>query len=261
MSSIGDRIKKIRKDNKLSQTVFSNAIGLSQGRLSEIEKGKNKPSYDTLYSIKDNYNISLDWLIFGEEYSLTDKLFENEDEQFVIETYRYLSEYNRTLIKGMLELKLHEQQKQENLYILDPEDDTKVIKEETPQFVPELGRVAAGEGVAEINLMSEDDLVQITGFKNVDFALRIVGDSMEPKIPDGSTVLIHKQPEVECGEIGIVSIDGYVTCKRIYKDGQPNGHIRLKSINQKYPDRILTEKDGEIHVLGKVILDENGNSK
>ncbi|MCE3203123.1 helix-turn-helix domain-containing protein [Paenibacillus sonchi] len=45
---IGERIKAFRKLHNLSQVEFSTALGISQGHLSEIEKGNSKPSADTL---------------------------------------------------------------------------------------------------------------------------------------------------------------------------------------------------------------------
>ena len=65
--SIGDRIKDIRKLNKLSQGEFSEKIGIKQSPLSQIENGKILPSIDTLDTIRRVFNISLDWLIGGEE--------------------------------------------------------------------------------------------------------------------------------------------------------------------------------------------------
>jgi transcriptional regulator with XRE-family HTH domain len=47
MDTIGDRVKGIRKKNKMNQIEFSEKIGISQGRLSEIEQNKTKPSADT----------------------------------------------------------------------------------------------------------------------------------------------------------------------------------------------------------------------
>ncbi|WP_434749477.1 helix-turn-helix domain-containing protein [Paenibacillus amylolyticus] len=44
MTSIGEKLKYIRKLNKLNQTEFSQMIGVSQGALSELEKDKYKPS-------------------------------------------------------------------------------------------------------------------------------------------------------------------------------------------------------------------------
>lgn len=66
MESIGERIKYIRKIHKLNQQQFSKAVDISQGRLSEIEKDKCKPSAETLISISQIFNVNLNWLLLGE---------------------------------------------------------------------------------------------------------------------------------------------------------------------------------------------------
>ncbi len=70
MNSIGERIRHLRKVNKLTQKEFASLINLSQGRLSELEQNKTKPSSDTLISICKNFKISINWLLIGEEISL-----------------------------------------------------------------------------------------------------------------------------------------------------------------------------------------------
>ncbi|WP_036746891.1 helix-turn-helix domain-containing protein [Paenibacillus sp. UNC451MF] len=59
METIGDKIKAIRKQYKLSPIDFANRIGISQGRLSEIEQGKTKHSADTLKGLKDKFKLDL----------------------------------------------------------------------------------------------------------------------------------------------------------------------------------------------------------
>lgn len=49
MKTLGEKIKSIRKLNKLNQTDFSSAIGVFQGTLSELEKDKYKPSLETIF--------------------------------------------------------------------------------------------------------------------------------------------------------------------------------------------------------------------
>jgi transcriptional regulator with XRE-family HTH domain len=43
MESIGNKVKGIRKRHKMNQIEFSEKIGISQGRLSEIEQIKRNP--------------------------------------------------------------------------------------------------------------------------------------------------------------------------------------------------------------------------
>ena len=64
--SIGKRIKVIRKLNKMTQVEFSTILGISQGRLSEIEKDITKPSAETLIAMSKRFNVDLNELLTGE---------------------------------------------------------------------------------------------------------------------------------------------------------------------------------------------------
>jgi len=66
LTTIGDRIQKVRNDNKLSQRIFAEKIGISQGYLSEIEQNKKPPSEPILLAIEYRYAIPKDWLLTGE---------------------------------------------------------------------------------------------------------------------------------------------------------------------------------------------------
>lgn len=66
MKTIGDKVKAIRLEHKLNQITFAESIGISQGRLSEIEQGKTKPSADTLKELRSKYKVDLNWLFDDE---------------------------------------------------------------------------------------------------------------------------------------------------------------------------------------------------
>ncbi|WNR45538.1 helix-turn-helix domain-containing protein [Paenibacillus roseipurpureus] len=65
MNIIGENVKRIRKIHNLNQVEFASLIGVSQGSLSDIESGKNKPSVDTIVSLHTNFGCSLEWLLTG----------------------------------------------------------------------------------------------------------------------------------------------------------------------------------------------------
>ncbi len=98
-----------------------------------------------------------------------------------------------------------------------------------------------------------DDSVPYTEYYtdnlNCDFALKVIGDSMEPNIPNESVVLVKKCDCVDAGEIGAFYYDGEVYCKRLLcKDD----NSYLESINTKYtPIKILPENT--LKVYGKII--------
>ena len=60
----------------------------------------------------------------------------------------------------------------------------------------------------------------IVNNNKADFAIRILGKSMETAIPDDSIVLVRKTDVVDNGEIGIFVVDGDVMCKRYKEEGK-----------------------------------------
>ena len=82
-----------------------------------------------------------------------------------------------------------------------------------------------------------------------DFALKISGNSMEPDIPDGSTVLVKRCQTLQNGEIGAIFYNGEVYCKK-WKEQQ--NRVFLESINSAYPDIELTE-DHPLKIYGKIV--------
>lgn len=61
-----DRIKRIRKDAKITLDVFGSRIGISGPAVSQIENGKTTPSPQTISSICREFNVSEDWLRTGD---------------------------------------------------------------------------------------------------------------------------------------------------------------------------------------------------
>lgn len=81
------------------------------------------------------------------------------------------------------------------------------------------------------------------------FGVLISGTSMEPKIPDGSTVFVQATPALDNGEIGIFVLDGKSYCKQLKKDEET---VRLHSINPQFED-IDIPPFSELRTLGRVL--------
>lgn len=116
--------------------------------------------------------------------------------------------------------------------------------------IPVLGTIACGEPV----LSEEVELDLIDDYpSNADFALRASGDSMvNARIYDGDLVFIHRQPEVNNGDIAAVAVDGEATLKRFYYYN--NDTIQLVAENPLYRPLIYAGTDlSRIRVLGKAI--------
>lgn len=119
--------------------------------------------------------------------------------------------------------------------------------------IPIIGTIACGEPImAEQNIEGyTHELFEEEPQKDELFALRCKGDSMEPLIPDGALVLIHKQPTVEDDEIAAVQVDDdtRATLKKVKHVGKD---VFLYPINTKY-DPIILNEDNPGRILGKAI--------
>ena len=66
--TLGERIKEIRKDNKLTQKEFADKISVSRPFISRIEADKEKPSETLMKLISATFGIELDWIMQGTGY-------------------------------------------------------------------------------------------------------------------------------------------------------------------------------------------------
>ena len=65
MESVGDRVKQVRKEERLTQAKFADDMAISQAHVSKIEKGVEHPSPTLLRLISLKYAINEEWLIDG----------------------------------------------------------------------------------------------------------------------------------------------------------------------------------------------------
>ncbi len=62
---LGERVKFVRKSNKLNQADFAKRLGISQTHVSKIEKNVENPSETLLKLISIEFGISEEWLKTG----------------------------------------------------------------------------------------------------------------------------------------------------------------------------------------------------
>lgn len=65
-TSIGERIRKVRHNQGLTQKAFADSLGIAQGYLSSIESGKKVPSDTLMIALSHLYRIDEGWLASGE---------------------------------------------------------------------------------------------------------------------------------------------------------------------------------------------------
>jgi repressor LexA len=114
------------------------------------------------------------------------------------------------------------------------EDDSNIIRVEHNILIPVLGEIACGDPITAQENIEEYRERPANNLPSGDlFYLKTKGDSMEPKIPDNSYVLIREQADVENGEIAAVLVNGdtEATLKKVHK---LDGIVLLEAVNEKY---------------------------
>ena len=121
--------------------------------------------------------------------------------------------------------------------------------------IPVLGNVAAGIPLEAITDIEDyEEISEEMAVSGEYVALKIHGDSMEPRMLDGDVVVVRVQETIESGETAIVMINGdEATCKRVKIT--PDG-LMLIANNPDYEPMFYTKKQVEdlpVRIFGKVV--------
>lgn len=231
MNTVGKRIREARINAGLKQPELANKIGWGQSRLSNYERGEREPGLDDLKAISKALNIDITQLIS-----------------------------DNSIISNILKYEVREPSA-ELLGAIEPWDrNTPLNNDEV--FVPFYMEVelAAGLGSA-VQLESTGPKLRFAkstlrkaGVEAGHAAcVKINGSSMEPVLPDGSTVGIDTLSKtIKDGKMYAINHDGMLRVKVLYR--LPGSGIRLKSFNSdEYPDEIYPQDQAEdIKIIGRV---------
>lgn len=121
--------------------------------------------------------------------------------------------------------------------------------------IPVLGEVRAGYPMEAVeNIIDYEEIDEETARRGEFFALRIKGDSMEPRFVEGDVVIVRKQQTADSGDIVVALVNGdSATIKKLKR--HQNG-ITLVPSNAAYePMYYSSEEIMELPVtiLGKVV--------
>ena len=115
--------------------------------------------------------------------------------------------------------------------------------------IPVIGTVRAGYG----SLAFEEDYgVEYACVKDPAnyFYLVVKGDSMEPRIQDGDLALVHRQPTLENGDLGVMVFgEGEGTLKKYIQRGNA---VILQPFNPAYEEKVIRgEELNQLFIAGK----------
>lgn len=93
-----DIFSNLLSSHNISQKDLAESIGIRQATISDWKKNGNLPSGETAIKIADYFNVSLDYLLTGEEKN-------NEyspDEIELISNYRSLQDHDKSMLQVMV---------------------------------------------------------------------------------------------------------------------------------------------------------------
>ena len=223
MKTTGEILKEYRIQNNITASEVAEKIGVSQQFLTAVENGKRKLSSKVFEALKEIMPKSyIEDIQKYEDYIKTPEGVKNELEK--------LKEEVETL-KG-------------NAKILD----TKIIE------LPVYGKASAGPGYINLSDIKYMKRVIDNGFSKNSYLVEVEGDSMEPRIVEGSFALVDPQDiDYMPGKVYVVTYNDETFIKKI-EVHQEGRLVILKSFNPNYEDKILIGSNiKDLKIEGRVV--------
>lgn len=252
--SIIERLELEMDRKSLKYTDLADLLKINKSVISNWRSRKTDPPAKYIVLICEFLGVSLSFLLSGKE---TDDFNNTSTRELII--LESISESNLEKVVSYAEFLNYQESKEvECLETKNSILRKKHLQEDFPgknKEVNHIGDTAAGNAIEAVEGVYFDEKVKVKN-KKADFVLTVRGDSMEPKIMDGSLLEVQVTSQVDNGEIAVVKYDGDVTCKKIYTYAD---RIELHSINKKYSPIIikLSEYDLEndtFKVLGRALV-------
>ncbi len=205
------------------------------------KKGYESAKLSTVKKLSDFFGVSLDYFVDGKS-DINNKISANTEEIYIdstIRKYAQLDEFGKKAVKAVTNIEYERCTVKAN-------DNEETAENQFRQIQLSLLPVSAGFGSFLDSNDSEGISIPATEeYRQVDFAVRVSGDSMEPEYHNGDIVLVREQPSVEVGEVGLFTVDnmGYI---------KEQGEDRLISRNPDYSDIYPNEYEN-VKCWGKVV--------
>lgn len=233
---IGKRIREAREQKGWTQRELGTRVGITASAIANYEKELSHPKESVLYRLLEALEVDANYL-FQDVYDLPASVVFSVTsvERTHIVKYRALDDDGRDMVDTVLN--------KEHARVLARRDLSHPTCITLPLFQD---KVSAGLGNFVSNGTTEQLSIRLLPeTSGSDYVVQVTGDSMTPTYHDGDLVLVHSQPEIAVGEIGlwIVNGDGYI---------KQRGEHSLISLNPIYaPIRI--EEGDRIDCFGKVL--------
>ena len=251
-----ERIKKIKSERKITTEELSSRTGIPVGTLSKFLAGISESiKLANFVSICDCLNVSLDYIVSGTPEN-TNNFNLDLSEMRLIDSYRKLDEFGKDLVAAVIDKERERSASYPPAHFA-PAIQSSVV---SGRFIGSDAMrrqkkylslydlpVSAGPGEF-LDGSSASDRIAIPdneAARNADYALRISGNSMEPKFRNGDILLVENTDSVEINDLGIFILDGCGYFKKF-------GGDRLISLNPDYGP-IMLKDFSSVSCAGKVV--------
>ncbi len=243
-----ERIKKIKSERKITNDMLADMTGIPLGTLSKILAGiSDSPKLSNIVTICEVLGCSLDYIVKGVPENRNNYTLE-DGEMHLVENYRRLDAHGKELTALVVDKELQRvigsEYKDNKSAKVFTEAELRARLEGITTENAHLGKrpvllydLAISAGVGEFldaSTAKEIYIPESPRTAEADFALKISGNSMEPKYRDGDILLVSECDSVEVGELAVFVLDGSGYFK-IY------GGDRLISLNKNYGDIMLKD--------------------
>ena len=94
-----DRLFSLIEAEGTNQSTVERELGLSNSSFSDWKRGKGKPSIDALIKFSKRFDVSIDWLVSGEEHRSSNTVtFTDPTERQLIDRFRQLPDSNKQTV-------------------------------------------------------------------------------------------------------------------------------------------------------------------
>ena len=105
MDTIGERLKILRNDKKLTLQQLADLIGTHKGNLSSYESNKYEPSAQTVIMLSNIFGVTTDWILKGVEGEDLNVQI-SQQERCLLKDFRELTPRDQKEIVAIIDMKL-----------------------------------------------------------------------------------------------------------------------------------------------------------
>ena len=236
-----DKIVSMMRELDINRADLSKHTGIPYTTIDGLfKKGTENIKRSTITKLANYFKVTIDYLandeITDKNYNKTAGFTVEYNEMLHIKKYRELDSVAKGAVESLLDY----------LY------KNKISVQKTRTYNKPTRRIPyyllpASAGVGEYMESGDRDVIDIPDipmYEDVNFAVRVSGDSMEPEYKNGDVVLIVEQPMLDYGDIGLFMLNNEGYIKKYDRKG-------LVSLNKQYDPIKISDYD-VFKVSGKI---------